>query len=222
MTSPASLRLELRIQAADLANIRAAQLRIVLARAASATAPAVVWRSLDPFEINTITWSEDTYGLYATTAPLWPGTWLSMVSRLLDAQGGYYYAFTSGASFQGPYWASGIGAEKYGVLNAMPHASYPVLTFGLCQPATVNGSPTAASPASAQAVLAERLATFPRLPRVYVWLDDSLTSATAISGAGANAALVDLTNTPTPTLIFDPDLGRFVPEPPLDRSKEMP
>jgi hypothetical protein len=204
--------LVLEIEPADLGRIRAAQLRIILARSTGSAAPAVVWHSLEPFEINTVTWRDGTYGLYAATVALVPGAQVVMVALLADAQSGYYYAFTSSAVFEGPYWDPTVGRGDHAINNAMPHSLYPQLTFGLAQDATINGTVTREKPATASSVMAGRQIILGPVPVMYVWLDSGIAGSTVIARVGDDAVTVDYSSITTKTLIYDPDLGRFVPK----------
>lgn len=204
----------------DLVRIRAAGLRIVLARAVANEVPVVVWRSLDPFQINTVTWRQ-AWALYSATAALEPGNKVLMVARLSAAQSGYYYTFTAGAVFAGPYFDASIPAGTYGVQNAMPAASYPELTFGLALAAEINGAAADEMPASAVAVLATRREVLDPAPLVYVWLDSQLTSSAVLAGLGDNAVKVDYAATDAHTLIYDPDRGGFIPKPPAASASRL-
>jgi len=204
--------LVLEIEPADLGRIRAAQLRIILARSTASVAPAIVWHSLDPFEINTVTWRDGAYGLYAATAELVPGAQVVMVALLSEAQSGYYYAFTSSAVFEGPYWDPKVGRDDHAINNAMPHSLYPQLTFGLAQDAAINGTAAGDKPATASSVIAGRQISLGPVPVIYVWLDSGVASSTVIARVGDDAVSVDYSSITTKILIYDPDLGRFVPK----------
>jgi hypothetical protein len=214
MAQDTTQTLVLTIGAEDLQRIRAAGLRIILARAVGAEAPVVVWQSLDPFQLNTVTWPRDAWALYAATTALAAGNRVLPIALLPEAQAGYYYTFTSGAAFSGPYFSAGIPGDQYGVQNAMPHASYPQLTFGLALAVEINGTPVAASPASAVEVLATRMILLAPAYTVYVWLDTQLTSAMVVPRIGPDAVALDYATADEHALVYDPDLGRFIPEPP--------
>jgi len=203
--------LVLEIGAADLEPIRGAQLRILLARASRTETPVLVWQSLEPFEFNTVTWRWGEYGIYAATVAVVPGARVTPVSVLPEAQASYYYSFPSSAVFQGPFWDAQVGPDRYGVQNAMPYRAYPQLTFGLQQAALVNGVPVTARPVTAETVLANRMAIFAPVPVVYVWLTSGVASSTIIAGVGPDAVAVDCSSGAAQTLIYDPELGRFVP-----------
>lgn len=214
MAQDTTQTLLLKIGAEDLQRIRAAGLRIILARAASGEDPVVVWQSLDPFQLNTVTWPRDAWALYAATTALAAGDRVLPIALLPEAQAGYYYTFTAGAAFSGPYFSAGIPGDQYGVQNAMPHASYPQLTFGLAIAVEINGTPVAGSPASAAEVQATRMTQLAPASTVYVWLDTQLTSTMAIERVGSDATALDYASADEHTLVYDPDLGRFIPEPP--------
>lgn len=206
--------LVLEIDDADLELIRGAGLRIILARATADQVAVVVWQSLDPFQINTITWNEPAWALYSATSALDPGNKVLMVARLSAAQSGYYYTFTAGGVFTGPYFDPSIPYGTYGVQNAMPAASYPQLTFGLALAAELNGTSVAEKPASAVAVVAAQRAALAPATLVYAWLDGQLTSGTVLARLGDHAVKVDYAAAAEHTLIYDPDRGGFIPKPP--------
>ncbi len=206
--------LVLEIDVDDLALIRAAGLRIILARATGDDQPVVVWQSLDPFQINTVTWPEQAWALYAATAALAPGNKVLMVSRLPDAQAGHYYSFTASAAFAGPYLDASIADDAYGVHNAMPSTSNPALTFGLALAAELNGTAVEQQPANGVMLLSTRLAVLAPAATVYAWLEAGLASGMVLAQSSPLAAKLDYTRARELTLRYDPDRGGFVLTPP--------
>jgi hypothetical protein len=94
----------------------------------------------------------------------------------------------------------------------MPNTSYPALTFGLEQKASINGSGIAPSPLNAAEVPAALSVTFTPLTTVYVWLQANYTSGTVITEVNGNAAIVTFGGTVTKqSLAYNPATGTFVP-----------
>lgn len=203
-------KLVLEIGRDDLRNIRAAQLRIVLGRAASAASlPRVVWLSFDPFELNTVTWDTDV-GLYASITELVPKATVTVVSKVATASPGFSYTYSASAVFEGPF-AGNVPAADVGVLNRLPASPYPSLVFGLVQGATVQGNAAAARVASADLVLATFHKNLPPLPFVCVWLAEGLGSGTIWNPAPNPAIASYAGGVRELTFVFDPDKGMFVP-----------
>jgi hypothetical protein len=137
------------------------------------------------------------------------------MSEIEPADAAHYYSFTAGATFEGPYTDSRVGAGQYAALNQMPNASYPQLTFGLTQSAKVNNQSAKGRPLNAVNVLPNRLAIFEPITTVYVWLESNLVSSTVITQILSNYTVVKYQGqTTTRDLVYDPDSGIFVPKKP--------
>jgi hypothetical protein len=60
------------------------------------TTPTVLWVAFSPNEQNTVTW-ENSCGIYVTTAPLDPGSTLTVASQTDEtAEPGWTYVFEDG------------------------------------------------------------------------------------------------------------------------------
>jgi hypothetical protein len=115
--------------------------------------------------------------------------------------------------FTGPYADPRVVSPDYGIQNAMPQSAYPQLTFGLSQAAEINGRAAGEMPVNASSVLATRFAILSQAPIVYAWLHSTVASSTVIDRVGSDAVTVDFSSDDTQTLIYDPELGRFVRKP---------
>jgi len=93
----------------------------------------VCWIAFSPFQSNTIQWTE-TYGVYASSVSVQNG---AEIDRLSDAPAalGNRIPFSNGV-FGTP--APGAASGSFGINNQWPNN--PMLTFGLTQRATVNGT----------------------------------------------------------------------------------
>ena len=206
--------LDLAIDTDSLNIIKAAQLKITVAKPVSGSNPNVTWLVFDPFEGNKIQW-EENYGIYASPTPIAQNG--AVISRLSEtpfpANDAAYYSLTSNATFTGPFTGQGApGIGSYKVDNNMPNTSYPALTFGLQQKASINGRGINPSPLNAAVVPANLDATFTPLTTVYVWLQAQFTSGTVITQVNGNAAIVKFGGSVTQqSLAYNPATGTFVP-----------
>lgn len=218
--------LTLSINSDDLKIIKAATLRITLAKlvnfeinvgesmAISSFTASLIWLVFEPFPYNNITWNEE-YSIYCSSQfELTKGTVISKISQTdypaIDAS---YYSFTSNGLFDGPFTDSNSPPSgAYKVNNNMPNTQYPALTFGLQQKASINGSGINPSPLNAAVVPAALNATFTPLTTVYVWLQASYTSGTVITQVNGNATIVTFGGSVTEkSLVYNPATGTFIP-----------
>lgn len=206
--------LELRIDASDVPTLRAAQLKITLAQSCGALQPNVIWLAIDPFERNTVVWT-DAYAFYASPQQqLVHGAVLSMLTQTtLPVTDAAYYAFTTGMHFTGPFIGAGAPPRgTYQVNNDVPNTQYPALTFGLLQQAELGGTRLSPAPINAAVIPAAFAGQFTPLPAVYVWLQASWLSSTVITQITGNATCVTFSQTmAAQTLQYNPGNGRFVP-----------
>lgn len=206
--------LNLEIDSQSLTLIRAAQERIILAKPVGNDNPNVIWQSFDPFASQSVTWTQQ-FGLYASEASIVNGASIRKISEQAIAEQAHYYTFTPGASFTGPYTDPSVGPGQYAAENAMPHSSYPQLTFGLTQAATINGTAVAGQPLNAVQVLPQRFVTFTPITTVYVWLEANLVSSTVLTQLRTNHTIVNYSAGQfTRDLVYDPTQGMFVPKKP--------
>jgi hypothetical protein len=208
-----SYRLQILIDPRDLTIIRAAGMRITLARPVnSSSSPNVVWLSIDPFQSTQVQWTDD-YGIYASTTAVVSGARIAKLSETtIPAASGASYSFANSATFNGPFSSGNVPAGSYGVQNDMPFSSYPSLTFGLTQSALVNQQPVDRKPISATPVLAAQFALMTPFPNVYLWLQSQFSSETIITQISNRTTIARFSGNLTDiTLKYDPTLGVFVP-----------
>jgi len=206
--------LDLAIDSDSLKILKAAQLKITIAKPVGGSSPNVTWLVFDPFQGNKVEW-EEQYSIYASPNQVIQNG--AVITRLSEtdfpANDAAYYSFDSTATFQGPFTDSGAPPSgSYKVVNNMPHTQYPALTFGLQQKASINGSGINPSPLNAAVVPAALNATFTPLTTVYVWLQASYTSGTVITQVNGNATIVTFGGSVTEkSLVYNPATGTFIP-----------
>lgn len=209
--------LDLIVNPADLQILKAAQLKITIAKPVGTAQPNVTWLAIDPFQGNKIEWDEE-YSLYASPQQqLVNGAVISRLSETsFPATDAAYYSFTSNAVFSGPFTGPGSPPRgTYQANNDMPITQYPSLTFGLQQKAAIRGNQIAPSPINAAIVPAGFPVQFTPLTTVYIWLQASFTSGTVITQITGRSTQVTFGGTvQSQTLIYDPASGRFVPAAP--------
>jgi hypothetical protein len=205
--------LDLIIDDDSLRILKAAQLKITLAKPVGSQNPNVSWLVFDPFPGNTVKWQEE-FGIYASpNQVIQNGAVITRLSEKFPAQDAAYYSFNSTATFSGPFTGSGApGVGQLKVKNDMPTASYPALTFGLQQKASINDKGINASPINAALVPAAYPVTFTPLTTVYVWLQAEFTSGTVITEINGDALAVPFGgSTTSQVIIYNPATGMFVP-----------
>jgi len=206
-------KLDLTIDPADLKYIKAAQLKITIAKPIGTSSPNVTWLVFDPFEGNTVEWKEE-YSMYASTTPISTGG--AVISKMSEtsfpANDAAYYSFANNL-FSSPHTGPGAPATgSYKVKNNVPNTLYPALTFGLQQKASISSKGINPSPINAALVPANLSATFTPFTTVYIWLQASFTSGTVITEVNGDAAIVKFGGSVTQkTLKYNPANGIFVP-----------
>jgi hypothetical protein len=216
--------LTLSISSDDLKIIKAATLRITLAKlvnfeinvgesmAISSFTASLIWLVFEPFPYNNITWNEE-YSIYCSSQfELTKGTVISKISQTdypaIDAS---YYSFTSNGLFDGPFTDSNSPPSgAYKVNNNMPNTQYPALTFGLQQKASINGQNIPQSPLNASVVPSTYPITFAPSNIVYVWLQTPLSSGTVISKLPEKFTEVTFQDNPIKQLQYDSSTGSFI------------
>lgn len=208
-------RLVLNVEPSDLRNIKVANQRVALAKPVADRAGNVqlnvIWLSIDPFEATTIEWSED-YWIYASTSAVQAGAPITRISETDGpASDGGYYAFDNTTTFRDFQKTSSIAGGTYSAKNLVPHAQYPMLTFGLAQSALIGSQPVTASPISATSVLSLQDIDMTPLTHVYVWLQSQARSNTIITSVAGNRAVAQFGDGVTDIILnYDPFKGVFV------------
>lgn len=210
-------KLQLGIDKDSLTLIRAAQQFITLGRSFAGGIPNMIWLAIDPFENNLVEFDSD-YWIYASTSRVGDNAVITLMSEVDPgpAVPGMIYPFTASAIFGPPVSAPGqLTSRTYGARNDMPHASYPALTFGLSQVATVNGTAQRRRPVSANLVLATQQIQITPSDKIFVWLQSGRSSETAIEQVSGRYTIVDFGAGITDIqLTYNPQSGVFVPAAP--------
>ena len=130
--------LTLNVEPKDLEVINGASQKIALAKPVGNSAVDVIWLAFDPFESNSVQWSEE-YWIYASTASV--GKNGEKITKLSEVQpgpamdgSGPIRSATTPPSVTLCRAAMSIRAPSPR-LTRCPMAIYPALTFGLSQSA---------------------------------------------------------------------------------------
>ncbi|MCZ4280306.1 hypothetical protein O4H49_05930 [Kiloniella laminariae] len=175
--------LTLNVAPTDLEVINGAQQKIALAKPVGNSKVDVIWLAFDPFESNTIQWSEE-YWLYASTAAV--GKSGEKITKLSEVQpgpamNGSIYPFSNNATFGTPVKSPDVATDTFAAVNNMSYEKYPALTFGLSQSAQVNQEIQDRKPLSASSVLATQSIQITPFTHVYIWLEGHFESSTIIT-----------------------------------------
>lgn len=200
--------LNLIIDTESLRVIKAAQLMLTLAKPVGAEQPNVTWMVFDPFEGNTIKWTEE-YGIYSSPSQLnVAGTIVSRISEKFPAEDAMAYPF-AGNTFNTPQ--SGSLAPLPGSFKIQnQNTGYPMLTFGLEQKASINTRDIDASPINASIVPFNYDAIFTPTTTVYVWLQSVYTSGCVLTSInGRSTAITFGDGVTTKTVKYDSQSGLF-------------
>jgi hypothetical protein len=143
---------------------------------------SVVWQAFQPFENNTVTWS-DSYQLYASQVLPAGGAIIqqqaqqtAVVTKILPYQiNGIFGPPESGVS---------LPMNVFGVSNQYQSASY--LAFGLSAAANVNGMSIASAPMNASAVPTNQDAQFSPTNNVQVFLQTGTANGMVLPNSIAN------------------------------------
>jgi len=205
--------LNLTIDPASLGILWQAQMKITIAKSVAGASPNVAWLVFDPYQGNEVTW-EETYGIYASPETrIQNGATITRLNELYPAVSGVYYNFLSSMNFSEPQSGSGAPPQgTYQVNNRMPAASFPALTFGLQQRASINGGDFGPSPINVAVVPASLTAQFTPLTRVVVWVQAYYASGTMITQINGDATAVTFGGrTNEHNLKWNGNYGRFIP-----------
>jgi hypothetical protein len=165
--------------------------------------PPVAWLEFQPWESNTVIWTE-AYEVYASTNGLPVYRTIQPLSSSEQAQLGWMYTLQSNM-FTG---AQGGGcAAKYNITNAQGKEH----NFGLSQQATVNGNPTATFvPLNSIPVLNNQQARFSPTETVSIFLSTYIGYGTLLSEVPEQALTVTLTSqSPSANIGFNDSNNTF-------------
>lgn len=206
--------LELSIDTDSLRVLKAAQMKVVLAKPVNdpGAAPNAVWLVFDPFEQNSVQWREE-YGLYASNTAIANRAMIQKMSQVKPpATDQASYSFNADATFTGPFTGGDTPKGTFAVGNNMPTSSYPSLTFGLMQNAVVNNIKAEFKPVNAATVPAGTTVSFTPLTTIWVWLQADLVSGTVLTSVVSKAYVATFGGSKsTISLAYDPSRGGFAP-----------
>lgn len=205
------LKLNLLIDRDDLRTIRDAGENVLIAKPTEREATNVAWLDFDPFEANSVEWSEE-FGLYVSNTAMEHGASIQKLSDVFPAAERAVYALEDDATFHGPT-SQQVPPGAFGVDNQMPTTEYRALTFGLTQSAVVNGNQLDFRPINAQSVPAGQESTFTPKTTLFVWLDATIESQTVITHVTSRQTKVVFSGAVQEhTLRYDASVGKFVVE----------
>jgi hypothetical protein len=193
--------LTMNIDPAGLSAIYNSGQRVTLVKSVGSSPSNVAWVSFEPYETNTVTWTEN-YLIYGTTSSIDAGATIVMTSQTAGpVVTGRLYVFTQGQFTGEPGGESG----SFDVENEQANG----INFGLAQTAKINGT-SALAPLNAVTVNANQTASFIPIETVSVYLTSFENNGVVISSVASNALVVTLTSdSPSATLGFDDASNTF-------------
>jgi hypothetical protein len=212
--------LTLNFNSTDFSNIKAENLMIAkaVASAGSPSGPSVVWLSFAPWANNVITWTEN-YGLYAMQGKAQNGATIRCDAQNTDnggtaSDGPSYYTFAD-REFSGPLSDGGqkVAPGSYGIFNNNINNMSTV--FGLCQAASVSGTPVPLSAINALDVPKAQLVTFTPITTIYIWLEKSGKQGTILNDVKTGTTTIQMVGDTPVTLTYNGDTGLFETAPVL-------
>ena len=188
--------LEIRVDSEDLQRLLNKNQSIVVVKKIGPT--PVVWKSMNPYTVGSggesvTTWSGD-YGLYVSSAPIPPGTIITMMSSIsLRPQYGYRFDGISFSEISG----DSMGQNIYKAENACRDS----LTFGLTQDGSV---------VSAEVVPTNHTVLFTPAETIQVFAQAYARVGQVLSSVPSDALTLDFTITQELRIKFDAGRGKFV------------
>jgi hypothetical protein len=207
----ANYQLILNIDPEVIPILRDSGQKIVIARSVSGTTE-LAWVAFNPLPSNKVQWN-DQYALYASSTMLRSGAEIVVLAESgFPVLSGASYTFDASMKFSAPDTGR-APPGSYAIQNATPFTSYPVLTFGLAQAATINGAATRPLPQSAILVLSNTTASFTSMNEVKVWLQSSIRNSTVATPISFPSARVNFDGgVVSAALRYDRRVGVFVPQ----------
>lgn len=203
----ASFSLNIAFTAEQLNILYITGTNVVIAKSVNGLTPNVAWQVLRPMQSNHISWVDD-YGIYASPVNITNGARLNQMSQIPSAIAGQLYTLESSTVITGP--VSGGYPDTFSILNHCP--SYPYLTFGMTQSASVNGVDNAHNAISATPVLLQSTAFMAPQETVYVWLQSMITSNSVVTMIASPMTMMRFGNGITDISVgYDSASGRFIP-----------
>ena len=146
----------------------------------------VAWITFSPWSTNNISWYE-TYSIYASNTSMQAGATISLTTQTTPGiQLGWTYTLQSGFFTGAPGSTPTFNAANQQQGSTMS-------TFGLAQPAIVNGANVLA-PLNATTVMYNQTASFTPIENVSVFLSSYSNNGVVIAQVASNALAVQLTS----------------------------
>jgi hypothetical protein len=170
--------------------------------------PNVAWVSFHPLPTNTVTW-EEQYGIYVSTVGLQNGAVLTQLSSAsFPASPDGLYTLQTDGVITGP--SPSGEPDTYSLLNE--YAAQPVMTVGLYQNATANGTAILNSAVSAAVTPEGQTAKMVPYTNVYIWAQATIASNTVVTTV--SSPQTELTfggGVDTITVEYNSQTGSFYP-----------
>lgn len=182
--------------------------KVIIAKPTSGAQPNVAWQAFDPLNANTLTW-EEQYGIYVSTASVTGGAKLIKLSSTgIPAASNKIYTLLENGSISNPDGTGEAGA--FTLLNK--YNKQELMTVGLYQDATVNGTAIAGNAISAAGVLLASTATMTPYTTLYVWLQSEVESNTVVTKVTSPMSILKFGGSVTTiSTAYDTQSGNFLP-----------
>lgn len=193
----------------DLDRFHASGSNVVVAKPNGGGAPNVAWVVYRALQENTMTW-EEQYGIYASNSDIVNGATLTQMSRTeFPAVEAMNYPLNP-AGFFGPP-ESGGAQGSYFATNGYNNLPKGLLTMGLYQNATVNGTPVSASAVSAAPVLYNSTMQVTPFTTLYLWTQSQVMSNSVVTNVTSPQTMVTFGGSVRSlSLRYDAESGTFV------------
>lgn len=167
------------------------------------------WITFAPQLANSVTWTEQ-YSVYSSTTNAQAGAKIITSSEATAIGGSSYTLNTSG--YFDPGVSGIVGPTQYQIINADPDlmiGSTPMVTGGLVQGASVNGT-TVSAPMCAVGILYNQTAQFTPIETVLVYTSSYSDNGIVISSVAGNALTVQYTTNTTASIAYNDQNNQFI------------
>jgi len=170
-------KLEMAFNNNQLDVIAETNTKVIVAKPTAGDSPNVAWQAFDPMNNNTLTW-EEQYGIYVSTSKIANGVKLEKLSSTgIPAAEHKLYTLQESGAISDP--SDGGMAGSFSLLNS--YSKQDVMTVGLYQDATVNGTAIAGNAISAAGVMLASTAKMTPFTLLYIWLQSEVESNTVVT-----------------------------------------
>ncbi|MGV8835316.1 hypothetical protein [Cellvibrio sp.] len=182
--------------------------KVIVAKPTAGGAPNVAWQAFDPLTANTLSW-EEQYGIYVSTASVTGGAKLEKLSSTgIPAASNKLYTLTGSGVISNP--DTGGEAGSFSLLNS--YNKQDLMTVGLYQDATVNGTAIAGNAISAAGVMLASTAVMTPYTTLYVWLHSEIESNTVVTKVNSPMSILKFGGAVTTiSTAYDTESGMFLP-----------